>query len=76
MEQILQNHEALFRLGAFALVLLLMLLWEASNPRRTPLLGWSRRLNNLALVSLDVLLVRLLVPIATAAMAEISMTRG
>jgi len=76
VEQILQNHEALFRLGAFALVLLLMLLWEASNPRRTPLLGWSRRLNNLALVSLDVLLVRLLVPIATAAMAEISMTRG
>lgn len=76
MEQILQNHEALFRLGAFSVVLLLMLLWEASNPKRTPLLGWSRRLNNLALVSLDVLLVRLLVPIATAAMAEISMTRG
>ena len=76
MEQILQNHEALFRLGAFALVLLLMLLWEAFNPRRTPLLGWNRRLNNLALVSLDVLLVRLLVPIATVTVAEISLLRG
>ncbi len=76
MEQILQNHEALFRLGAFSVVLLLMLLWEALNPRRTPLLGWSRRLNNLALVSLDVLLVRLLVPIATVTMAEISLSRG
>lgn len=75
MEQILISHEALFRLGAFALVLLLMLLWEASNPRRIPLLGWNRRLNNLALVSFNALLVRFLVPIATAAMAEISMTR-
>ena len=76
MEQILISYEAWFRLGAFALILLLMLLWEASNPRRTPLLGWNRRLNNLALVSLDVILVRLLVPIATATMAEISTTRG
>jgi sterol desaturase/sphingolipid hydroxylase (fatty acid hydroxylase superfamily) len=76
VEQLLQNHEALFRLGAFALVLILMLLWEALTPRRTPLLGWNRRLNNLALVSIDVLLVRLLVPVATATVAEISVTRG
>ena len=76
MEQLLQNHEALFRLGAFAVVLVLMLLWEALGPRRTPSLGWNRRLNNLALVSLDVLLVRLLIPIATVTVAEISVTRG
>jgi len=76
VEQILNNNEALFRLGAFAVVLVLMFLWEALNPRRTPLLGWSRRLNNLALVSLDVLAVRLLIPIATVTVAEISVTRG
>ncbi len=76
MQEILQSHEALFRLGAFSLVLLIMFLWEALNPRRTPLLGWNRRLNNLALVSLDVLLVRLLVPIATVTMAEISLAKG
>jgi len=76
VEQILNNHEALFRLGAFAFVLFLMLLWEALNPRRIPSLGWNRRLNNLALVSIDVVLVRLLVPIATATMAELSITRG
>ncbi len=76
MQEILQSHEALFRLGAFSLVLLIMFLWEALNPRRTPLLGWNRRLNNLALVSLDVLLVRLLVPIATVTVAEISLARG
>ena len=69
MEQILISHEAWFRLGAFTLILLLMLLWEASNPRRIPSLGWNRRLNNLALVSLDAVLVRYLVPIATATMA-------
>jgi len=76
VQEILQSHEALFRLGAFSLVLLIMFLWEALNPRRTPLLGWNRRLNNLALVSLDVLLVRLLVPIATVTVAEISLARG
>ena len=76
MEEILNNNEALFRLGAFAVVLALMLLWEAFNPRRTPLLGWNRRLNNLGLVGLDVILVRFLIPIATVTVAEISMTRG
>jgi sterol desaturase/sphingolipid hydroxylase (fatty acid hydroxylase superfamily) len=76
VEQILHNHEVLFRLGAFVVVLVLMLLWEALNPRRQPLLGWSRRLNNLALVGLDVLLVRLLLPIATVTVAEISVARG
>ncbi|MFT5425371.1 MAG: sterol desaturase/sphingolipid hydroxylase (fatty acid hydroxylase superfamily) [Gammaproteobacteria bacterium] len=76
MEQLLQNNEALFRLGAFAAVLLLMFLWEASNPRRIPSLGWNRRLNNLALVSLDVILVRYLVPIGTVTVAEIALSRG
>ena len=76
MEQILNNYEVLFRLGAFAFVLLLMLLWEATNPRRIPEPGWNRRLNNLALVSIDALLVRYLMPIASVTMAEISMTRS
>lgn len=76
MEQLLQNNEAPFRLGAFAVVLLLMFLWEASNPRRIPSLGWNRRLNNLTLVSLDVILVRYLVPIGTVTMAEIALSRG
>ncbi len=76
MEQLLQNNEALFRLGAFAVVLLLMFLWQASNPRRIPSLGWNRRLSNLALVGLDVVLARYLVPISTATVAEIALSRG
>ena len=76
MEQLLQDNEALLRLGAFAVVLLLMFLWEGTNPRRIPSLGWNRRLNNLALVSLDVMLVRYLVPIATVSVAEISSSQG
>jgi len=35
MEQLLHNNEALFRLGAFAVVLVMMLLWEALNPRHS-----------------------------------------
>lgn len=76
MEQILSDNEALFRLGAFTVVLVLMFLWEAFSPRRTSLLGWGRRLNNLSLIGLDGILVRFLVPIATVAVAETSMTRG
>jgi len=76
VEELLHNNEALFRLGAFAVVLGLMLLWETLNPRRTPLLGWNRRLNNLGLVGLDVILVRFLMPVATVTVAEISMTQG
>ncbi len=76
MEQLLQNHEALSRLSAFLMALILLLLWEALSPRRSPLLGLCRRLNNLGLVSLDVLLVRFLIPLATIAVAKTSADRG
>lgn len=76
MEQLLISYEVQFRLGAFAVVLLSMLLWEVSNPRRIPTLGWPRRLNNLALLSFDAVLVRYLMPIAAVAMSEVSVSHG
>ena len=76
MAKLLVEYEALFRLGAFAVVLLLMLLWETFAPRRAPGPARARRINNLALASIDVILVRYGIPIATAGMAEIAKARS
>ena len=76
MAQLLADYEAFFRLSAFALVLLFMLLWETLAPRRRPGPARARRINNLALAGIDVILVRYGIPIATAAMAELARARG
>lgn len=71
------DYEIVFRLGAFAGVLLAMLVWERRSPlrpaRAPPLL---RRLNNLALVAVDTLLLRLLGPIAAVGAAALADARG
>ncbi|WP_310476786.1 sterol desaturase family protein [Sandarakinorhabdus sp.] len=70
-------HEPAIRLAAFAGVLAAMLLWEALNPRRAPVAGnWVRRLNNLALVGLDTLLLRLLFPVLAVGFAGAMAQRG
>lgn len=62
--------ETALRLGSFALVLALMLLWERARPLRRPEVASPRhRLNNLALVAVDALLLRLLAPAAAVAVA-------
>src|SRR6266568_667032 len=62
------------RLGCFAAVLAMMALWEALAPRRRPVAAKSSRwISNLALVSLNTLLitivVRLLLPLGAVGMA-------
>jgi sterol desaturase/sphingolipid hydroxylase (fatty acid hydroxylase superfamily) len=69
--------EPVIRLSCFLGVLLLMVLWEALTPRRTQsikrLLRWP---NNLSLVVLDTLLVRLLFPFAAVGMAFLAQSKG
>lgn len=70
-------NEPIIRLAAFAGVLAVMLLWEQLAPRRAPTAGnTTRRLNNLALVGLDTLLVRLLFPILAVGFASEMEQRG
>jgi sterol desaturase/sphingolipid hydroxylase (fatty acid hydroxylase superfamily) len=69
--------EPVIRLGCFAGVLLLMLLWEALAPRR-PLtvsrpMRWS---SNLGLTALNTLAVRFLVPLGAAGLAVLAQERG
>ena len=64
------TNEAWVRLGSFFGILLLMLLWEQLTPRRRAMQGRAwRRSNNLLLVVLNALLLKLLVPMSAVALA-------
>ncbi len=68
--ELLLSYENGVRLGSFFSILLLMLLWEQLSPRRTPMVGrgW-RRGNNLLLVFLNALLLKLLLPASAVSIA-------
>lgn len=70
MDYILHNHTNLLRFGVFLTCLLTLILWETRHPRRANIIGWGRKLNNLALIIIDTFLVRLLLPITAISMAE------
>ncbi len=71
------QHEMAIRLGFFVGVLLLMALWEVVAPRRarvlTRLVRWS---NNLGLVVLNSVVLRLLFPAAAVGMAAFAAEQG
>ncbi len=65
------------RIAVFLAVLAAMALWEASSPRRPLRAGRSRRwVTNLAIVVIDSLAVRLLVPLAAVGTAALAAERG
>ena len=71
------NGEAWIRLGSFFSILVLMLLWEQLSPRREPLAGRAwRRSNNLLLVALNAVLLKLLIPLSAASLALYSADQG
>jgi len=70
-------NEPIIRLAAFAGVLAVMLLWEQLAPRRAPTAGNAvRRLNNLALVGIDTLVLRLAFPVLAVGFAAHMEQRG
>jgi sterol desaturase/sphingolipid hydroxylase (fatty acid hydroxylase superfamily) len=77
MPNAVTSAEPVIRLGCFLGVLLLMVLWEVLAPRRTQevgrLLRWP---NNLGLVVLDTVIVRLLFPLAAVGIAFFAETKG
>ena len=71
------GHEPAVRLGAFFGMFALMGVWEALAPRRARLLPRRVRwLNNLALVVLNSLILRLLFPVAAVGFALLAAERG
>ena len=70
MTSYILEHELALRLSVFFGVLLLMALWEVLAPRRALVVSKARRwLSNLALVFLNSLLLRLLLPMTAVAFA-------
>jgi sterol desaturase/sphingolipid hydroxylase (fatty acid hydroxylase superfamily) len=77
MSEILLGNEPIIRLIAFAGILAAMALWELFAPRRRQEIGRGRRWpNNLGVVVVDTLLVRLVFPTAAVGMALIAEERG
>lgn len=69
--------EPLIRLGCFLGVLMAMTLWEAWKPRRQQIIGRLRRWpNNIGLVVLDTITVRLLFPLTAIGMALLAQSKG
>src|SRR6266516_5578383 len=70
MHEALFAYEPLVRLGIFAAVFVAMALWELLTPRRPQAIGRNWRWpNNLGVVAVDVLLVRILLPITAVGLA-------
>ena len=76
MNALLLNEPAI-RLGAFASVFALMAVWELIAPRRRQVVPRGRRWPaNLAIVALDVILVRVLYPTGAVALAMLGEAKG
>ncbi len=77
MEKFIIQNEALIRLSFFFGMLFIMALWEIANPRRqltvSKYLRWS---NNLALVFLNSIVLRLLFPAAAVGVAIFAADNG
>ncbi len=77
MTDTLLAHEPLIRIGIFLAVLTLMSLWEVSAARRPQRIGrLTRWPNNLLIVVLDTLVVRLVFPVAAVGTAFLAAENG
>jgi len=76
-QQFVLDHEVAIRLGFFLALFVLVALWEQVAPRRPSTVSKALRwVNNLGLVALDSLVLRLLFPAAAVGMAALAQERG
>jgi sterol desaturase/sphingolipid hydroxylase (fatty acid hydroxylase superfamily) len=77
LDTFVQAHEAAIRLGFFVGIFALMALWELLAPRRALTVSRAVRWgNNLGLVALNTVLLRLLFPVAAVGMAVFAGEQG
>jgi sterol desaturase/sphingolipid hydroxylase (fatty acid hydroxylase superfamily) len=77
MRDALFAYEPLMRLGAFAGVFVLMAAWEVLTPRRPQMVARNWRWpNNLGVLAVDVLLVRVVLPVTTVGLALVAEAHG
>jgi sterol desaturase/sphingolipid hydroxylase (fatty acid hydroxylase superfamily) len=77
MHAALSTHEPLIRLAGFGSVFMLMALWELVAPRRKQAIGRGWRWpNNLGVVAMNTLLVRILFPTTAVGLALLAQSGG
>src|SRR5262249_60007940 len=77
MHEVLFATEPVIRVGAFAGIFLLMAAWEFVVPRRKQVIGRGWRWpNNLGVVVVDTVLVRILLPVTAVGLAVLAERRG
>ena len=77
MHEALFAYEPLVRLGIFAAVFVAMAVWELLTPRRPQAIGRNWRWpNNLGVLAVDALLVRVLLPITAGGLALVAEAHG
>ena len=77
MHEALFAYEPLVRLGIFATVFVVMAVWELLTPRRPQAIGRNWRWpNNLGVLAVDALLVRVLLPITAGGLALVAEAHG
>jgi sterol desaturase/sphingolipid hydroxylase (fatty acid hydroxylase superfamily) len=77
MRDALFTYEPLIRLGTFSGVFVVMAVWELLTPRRPQAVGRNWRWpNNLGVVAVDVLFVRVLLPITAVGLALVAEAHG
>ena len=77
MHEALFAYEPLVRLGIFAAVFVAMAVWELLTPRRPQAIGRNWRWpNNLGVLAVDALLVRVLLPITAVGLALVAEAHG
>ena len=77
MDNFILDHEPTIRLGFFFCIFLIMALWEVLAPRRQLTEAKGKRwLNNIGLVMLNTLLVRVLFPTVAVGMAHYATQQG
>ena len=77
MHEALFAYEPLIRLGTFAGVFVAMAIWELFTPRRPQAIGRNWRWpNNLGVLAVDALLVRVLLPITAVGLALVAEAHG
>ncbi len=77
MRDALFAYEPLIRLAAFGGVFVAMAIWEVIGPRRKQAIGRGWRWpNNLGIVAVDTLLVRILFPVTAVGLALVAEARG
>lgn len=76
MDNLIPQNDVIIQFVVFISVLCILVLFEHLVPRRNLRHAWLRKINNLVLLALDVILIRLIIPVTLAGFAGLCLEEG